>query len=125
MLRDEFYLRMKENFWSQKPLVANIDNKLLLCDGVDPIVLLDVLVRVCVELVELLCDVGTHVAVSLFDCLRCLKRLFRWNTCKGEVSFESYHDIKSGESQYFKVLSFKEYEAIQCSLPISLSLSKC
>ena len=66
-------LRMKENFWSQKPLVADIDRKLLLGDGVNPVVLLDVLVRVRVELVELLGDVGTHVAVSLFDCLRCLK----------------------------------------------------
>ena len=66
-------LRMKENFWSQKPLVADIDRKLLLGDGVNPVVLLDVLVRVRVELVELLGDVRTHVAVSLFDCLRCLK----------------------------------------------------
>ena len=67
------YLRMKENFWSQKPLVTDIDRELFLGDGVNPVVLLDVLVWVRVELVELLGDVGTHVAVSLFDCLRCLK----------------------------------------------------
>ena len=67
------YLRMKENFWSQKPLVTDIDRELFLGDGVNSVVLLDVLVWVRVELVELLGDVGTHVAVSLFDCLRCLK----------------------------------------------------
>ena len=122
---------MKENFWSQESLVADIDHKLFLGDGVNPIVLLDVLVRVGVELVELLGDVGTHVAVSLFDCLRGLQRLFRWNACKGESS--NLIMILRVNEQCFKVLSFKEMEIdtlnfkflYPYALPISLSLSKC
>ena len=101
---------MKENFWSQESLVADIDHKLFLGDGINPIVLLDVLVRVSVELVELLGDVGTHVAISLFDCLRGLQRLFRWNTCEGESSNLITISRVNEHEQCFKVLSFKEME---------------
>lgn len=55
---------MEEYLWAQEPLVADVDGELLLGDGVDTGVLLDVLPRLRVVLVELLRQVRTHVAVS-------------------------------------------------------------
>ena len=119
---------MKENFWSQESLVADIDHKLFLGDGINPIVLLDVLVRIGVELVELLGDVGTHVAISLFDCLRGLQRLFRWNTCEGESSNLITISRVNEHEQCFKVLSFKEMETDTLSVnsytPTNFSFSQ-
>ena len=60
-------LGMEENFWSEKPLVAHVHIELLLGDGIDPGVLLDVLAGLAVKLVELLRDVGAHVAEPLLD----------------------------------------------------------
>ena len=60
-------LGMEENFWPKKPLVAHVHIELLLGDGIDPGVLLDVLAGLAVKLVELLRDVGAHVAEPLLD----------------------------------------------------------
>ena len=58
---------MEENFRSQEPLVPDVYAEFLLGDGVDPVVPLDVLVGVRVELVELFGDVGADVAVPLLS----------------------------------------------------------
>ena len=58
---------MEEDLWPQEPLVSDVDGEGLLGDGVDAVVLLDVLVGVGVELVELLGDVGRDEAVALLN----------------------------------------------------------
>lgn len=58
-------LGVEEDLRAEEPLVADVDGEALLGDGVDAVVLLDVLVGVLVELVELFGDVRAHVAVAL------------------------------------------------------------
>ena len=69
----ESHLRMEENFWTKESLVSHINCELLLGDAVNSCVLFDVFAGLAVELVELLCDVGTHVTISFLDCLGCLQ----------------------------------------------------
>ena len=81
---------MEEDLWPQEPLVAHVYTEAPLGDVVHPLVLgrglgldmwrwgdhlLDVLVGLGVELVELLGDVGAHVAVALLDRLGRLQAL--------------------------------------------------
>ena len=54
---------MEENFRSKKSFVSDLDIEGLLGDGVGTGVLLDVLVRVLVELAELFRDIRTNVTV--------------------------------------------------------------
>ena len=93
---------MKENFWRQEPLVSDVDGELLPCDGVGAGELLDVLPGLSVELVELLGNVGAHVAVSFLDCLGHFHGLFRGNSWKYFhcISFE-----QSWENQTYFSLS--------------------
>ena len=58
---------MEEYLWAEEPFVPYVDGEGLFRDGVDPVVLLDVLVGVGVELVELLGDVGRDEAVALLN----------------------------------------------------------
>ena len=66
---------MEEYLGAEELLVSDVDLEGFLGDGVDAAILLDVLVRVCVELVELFGDVRAHVA--LLDGLGRLQRLLR------------------------------------------------
>ena len=70
-------LRVEEYLGSEELLVSDVDLEGFLGDGVDAAILLDVLVRVRVELVELFGDVRAHVAVALLDGLGRLQRLLR------------------------------------------------
>lgn len=58
---------MKENLRAQEPFVADIYDKLLLVDGVDPCVLFDPLPRIHVVLGELLDYIRADVAVFLLQ----------------------------------------------------------
>lgn len=58
---------MEEDLGAQEALVAHVDGELLLADGVDAGVLLDPLGAVRVVLVELLDQVGAHVAEALLE----------------------------------------------------------
>lgn len=58
---------MEENLWSKKPFITDINLKWLFGDRIDPIVFLDVLIGVHVELVELFGDIWTDIAVSFLD----------------------------------------------------------
>lgn len=62
---DPTHFGVEEDLGSQEALVAHVDGELLLADGVDAGVLLDPLGAVRVVLVELLDQVGTHVAEAL------------------------------------------------------------
>ncbi len=90
---------MEEYFWSQEPLVSNVYPEALLRDGVDPVVLLDVLVGVLVELVELFGDVRTDVAVSLLDGLGRLERLLRRDAdlALAEERLDEAGDVATGD----------------------------
>ena len=66
---------MEEYLGAEELLVSDVDLEGFLGDGVDAAILLDVLVRVRVELVELFGDVRAHVA--LLDGLGRLQRLLR------------------------------------------------
>ena len=59
------HLGVEEDLGAEEALVANVDGELLLGDAVDARVLFDPLGAVGVVLVELLDQVGTHVAEAL------------------------------------------------------------
>lgn len=61
------YLWVEEDLRSQETLVAHVNGELLLADGVDAGVLFDPLGAIRVVLVELLHQVGTHVAETLLQ----------------------------------------------------------
>lgn len=61
------YLWVEEDLGPQEALVAYVNGELLLGDGVDASVLFDPLGAVRVVLVELLHQVGTHVAKTLLE----------------------------------------------------------
>lgn len=59
------YLWMEEDLWPQEALIAHVDGKLLLADGVDAGVLLDPFGPVCVVLAKLFHQVWAHVTEAL------------------------------------------------------------
>ena len=60
---------MEEDFWSHESLMTNVDFKLFLCNIVESGVVLDPLDDISFVFSELLGDIWTDVAKSLFDCL--------------------------------------------------------
>lgn len=64
---DWTYLWVEEDLRPQEALVAHVNGELLLGDGVDARVLFDPLGTVCVVFVELLHEVGTHVAETFLN----------------------------------------------------------
>ena len=99
------YLWMEENFWSQKPFVADINVKVLFCHRVFAHVLLDVLGRVGVKLVELFGDVWTHITVTL------LKEI---------TTFEAF-DIVSNSNLFRTLIAFAVSRDCSGGIPTSLS----
>ena len=83
---------LAQAFWCEEPLVSDIHRELLPGDGVCAGELLDVFAGLGVELVELLGDVGAHVAVALLDCLGNFHRLF-WGNSWEYINFRHDSDF--------------------------------
>lgn len=60
-------LRMEEDLWAKEALISHIDGKLFFADGIDAGVLLYPFRAICVVLIKLLHQVGTHVTEALLQ----------------------------------------------------------